>query len=146
MKDVKRVISVRNGSATDREASDVFAFQVPMPLIVVLILISAYLVIAPVVSEPSIGFLLAALLILSGLLFYYPFVYRKIEWKLVGECADRSIVLCTRASPSHRENQHGLDEFLFATSSASEHLAMSSIAVLSNKIPLIHTHRTVRRQ
>jgi len=44
-----------------------------------MILVAIYLVVIPVVSSPNIGFLIAALLILFGLVFYYPFVYRKIE-------------------------------------------------------------------
>ena len=35
------------------------------------------------VASPNIGFLVASLLILLGLVFYYPFVYRKIELKAV---------------------------------------------------------------
>jgi hypothetical protein len=92
-KNAQRVISV---SADDDFAVwrkfFLSARQVPIPLIVAVILISIYLVIAPVVSEPSIGFLLAALMILSGLIFYYPFVYRKIEWKIVGKHFDESSV------------------------------------------------------
>jgi hypothetical protein len=36
-------------------------------------------VIAPVIADPNIGFIIASLIILFGLVFYYPFVYRKIE-------------------------------------------------------------------
>lgn len=31
------------------------------------------------ISNPNIGFLVVAVILLSGLVFYYPFVYRKIE-------------------------------------------------------------------
>jgi len=57
--------------------------KVPIPLNILIILISIYLVIAPVISNPDIGFLIAASVILSGLIFYYPFVYRKIELKFI---------------------------------------------------------------
>jgi L-type amino acid transporter 9 len=57
--------------------------SVPIPLIIVIILVAIYLVIIPVVSSPNIGFLIAALLILLGLVFYYPFVYRKIELRFM---------------------------------------------------------------
>ncbi|UJR36528.1 hypothetical protein I4U23_029249 [Adineta vaga] len=57
--------------------------SVPLPLIVIIILISIYLVIAPLIASPNIGFLVAGVLILSGLLFYYPFVYRKIELNII---------------------------------------------------------------
>lgn len=55
--------------------------KVPIPLVVLIILIAIYLVVAPVISNPNIGFLIAAVVILSSLVFYYPFVYRKIELK-----------------------------------------------------------------
>ncbi|CAF1388436.1 unnamed protein product [Rotaria sordida] len=57
--------------------------SVPIPLIIIIILISIYLVISPVISNPNIGFLVALILILFGLIFYYPFVYRKIELKFI---------------------------------------------------------------
>lgn len=44
-----------------------------------IILVAIYLVIAPVINKPNILFLFATLLILFGLVFYYPFVYRKRE-------------------------------------------------------------------
>ncbi|CAF4190769.1 unnamed protein product [Rotaria socialis] len=53
--------------------------SVPIPLIIIIILISIYLVVAPVIAAPQLGFLLASLFILFGLVFYYPFVYRKME-------------------------------------------------------------------
>jgi L-type amino acid transporter 9 len=59
--------------------------QVPIPLIVLIILVAIYLVVVPVISSPSIGFLIAAILILFGLVFYYPFVYRKIELKCMSK-------------------------------------------------------------
>jgi hypothetical protein len=43
------------------------------------------LILAPVISSPNIGFLVAGLLILAGLVFYYPFVYRKIELNIMSE-------------------------------------------------------------
>ncbi|CAF1292413.1 unnamed protein product [Rotaria sordida] len=57
--------------------------SVPIPLVIIIILIFIYLVISPVISNPNIGFLVALILILFGLIFYYPFVYRKIELKLI---------------------------------------------------------------
>ncbi|CAF1289956.1 unnamed protein product [Adineta ricciae] len=57
--------------------------SVPLPLNVIIILISIYLVVAPLIAAPSIGFLVAGALILFGLVFYYPFVYRKIELTII---------------------------------------------------------------
>ncbi|CAF1418832.1 unnamed protein product [Rotaria sordida] len=59
------------------------AERVPIPLIIIIILISIYLVIAPVIASPRIGFLFATVLILFGLVFYYPFIYRKIEVNII---------------------------------------------------------------
>ncbi|CAF4492546.1 unnamed protein product [Rotaria sp. Silwood2] len=57
--------------------------SIPIPLIIIIILISIYLVFAPVIADPNIGFLVAFLIILFGLIFYYPFVYRKIELNII---------------------------------------------------------------
>ncbi|CAF1362772.1 unnamed protein product [Rotaria sp. Silwood1] len=58
-------------------------FKVPMPLIIFIILISIYLIIAPVISDPNIGFLIATLILLAGLIFYYLFVFRQMQPKLM---------------------------------------------------------------
>ena len=50
-----------------------------------MILVAIYLVVIPVVSSPSIGFLIASVVILFGLVFYYPFVYRNIKLGFVGK-------------------------------------------------------------
>ncbi|CAF1017870.1 unnamed protein product [Rotaria sordida] len=57
--------------------------SVPIPLIIIIVLISIYLVLAPVITSPNIGYLFATIMILCGLVFYYPFVYRKIEWNII---------------------------------------------------------------
>ncbi|CAF3534698.1 unnamed protein product, partial [Rotaria sp. Silwood2] len=56
---------------------------VPIPLILLIILIAIYLVIAPVIANPSIGFLVASCLILFGMVFYYPFVYNQVELECI---------------------------------------------------------------
>ncbi|CAF3658795.1 unnamed protein product [Rotaria socialis] len=67
--------------------------NVPIPLVIVIILISIYLIIVPVISYPSFGFLIAALVILFGLVFYYPFVYRKIKLQLMSKLRRPNYVL-----------------------------------------------------
>ncbi|CAF4949805.1 unnamed protein product [Rotaria sp. Silwood1] len=53
--------------------------KVPIPVIIFMILVSIYLIIAPVISSPNIGYLVALMIVLVGLIFYYLFVYRKIQ-------------------------------------------------------------------
>jgi hypothetical protein len=47
-----------------------------------------------VIASPSIGFLVASLLILLGLVFYYPFIYRKVELQVVSEYRRRRYSFC----------------------------------------------------
>ena len=49
--------------------------QVPIVIPVVMLCIAVYLVVAPIVESPKIEFLYAFLFVLSGLLFYFPFVF-----------------------------------------------------------------------
>ena len=42
-----------------------------------MLIISVYLVIAPIVDEPKMGYLYATLFILAGFLLYVPFLYYK---------------------------------------------------------------------
>uniref|UniRef100_A0A0L8FLW4 Cationic amino acid transporter C-terminal domain-containing protein n=2 Tax=Octopus bimaculoides TaxID=37653 RepID=A0A0L8FLW4_OCTBM len=53
--------------------------KVPIVIPVIVVIMSAYLVLAPVIQNPKIEFFFAFLFICSGLLFYFPFVYKKIS-------------------------------------------------------------------
>ncbi|XP_061557510.1 b(0,+)-type amino acid transporter 1-like [Phycodurus eques] len=54
--------------------------KVPIIIAVLMVLISCFLVLAPIIDNPAIEFLYCAIFILSGLLLYYPFVHLKVEW------------------------------------------------------------------
>jgi hypothetical protein len=49
--------------------------QVPLIIPVVVLTISIYLIAAPIIENPQIEYLYAALFILTGFIFYVPFVY-----------------------------------------------------------------------
>ena len=51
--------------------------QVPIIIPVIVLIISVYLVIGPIVDNPKIEYLYATLFILAGFLLYVPFVYYK---------------------------------------------------------------------
>ncbi|CAF1121416.1 unnamed protein product, partial [Rotaria sordida] len=57
--------------------------KVPIPIIIFMILVAIYLVIAPVISSPNVGYLIAVIILLVGLIFYYLFVFRKIQLNLM---------------------------------------------------------------
>ncbi|CAI9735029.1 (0,+)-type amino acid transporter 1-like isoform X1 [Octopus vulgaris] len=46
---------------------------------IVMLIISVYLVVAPIVQNPDLGFLYAFLLIIGGLIFYFIFVHFKVQ-------------------------------------------------------------------
>lgn len=52
-------------------------FKVFILIPVVMLIISIYLVVAPIVKDPEIGLLYAFLITIGGLIFYFPFVYFK---------------------------------------------------------------------
>ncbi|CAF3832093.1 unnamed protein product [Rotaria sordida] len=103
--------------------------EIPIPLIVVIILISIYLVIAPVISKPSIGLLVATTIMLVGLVFYYPFVYRKMELNIMTE---------SNSIHRHRPDQSPITEH--------QHVSITS-SVQSNvlKVVLIPDEPTLKR-
>ena len=49
-------------------------FQVPLFVPIVTLLVSIYLVLAPIIQTPRVEFLYAFLFVISGLIFYFPFV------------------------------------------------------------------------
>lgn len=57
------------------------AYSVPLVIPIVMVLISLYLLIAPLVDDPRIEFLYAALFVLGGLVFYLPIKLLKLTFK-----------------------------------------------------------------
>ncbi|XP_042345088.1 b(0,+)-type amino acid transporter 1 [Plectropomus leopardus] len=54
--------------------------KVPIFVAVLMVLVSCYLVLAPIIDKPELEYLYCTIFIFSGLLFYYPFVHRKVNW------------------------------------------------------------------
>ena len=52
-----------------------------------MVLVSLYLLIAPIVDDPRVEFLYAALFVLGGLVFYVPLVHFKVQVKGYGTCS-----------------------------------------------------------
>ena len=61
-----------------------FLSQVPIIIPVVVLVISLYLIVAPIVDVPQIEYLYAALFIVGGLIFYIPFVHYGVRCKIMG--------------------------------------------------------------
>lgn len=45
-----------------------------------MVLVSCYLVLAPIIDKPELEYLYCTIFIFSGLLLYYPFIHRKVKW------------------------------------------------------------------
>ncbi|XP_017771323.1 PREDICTED: b(0,+)-type amino acid transporter 1-like [Nicrophorus vespilloides] len=54
-------------------------YKVPIIIPVLVLVISIYLVIGPIIDQPTIEYLYAALFILGGMVFYVPFVHYKVR-------------------------------------------------------------------
>nr|XP_057945110.1 b(0,+)-type amino acid transporter 1 [Doryrhamphus excisus] len=54
--------------------------KVPIIIAVLMVLVSCYLVLAPIIDSPTMVYLYCTLFILGGLLLYYPFVHLKVKW------------------------------------------------------------------
>ncbi|KAK8727147.1 hypothetical protein OTU49_009718, partial [Cherax quadricarinatus] len=52
-------------------------YKVPIAIPVLVLIISVYLVVGPIIDSPKIEYLYASLFIIAGLFFYFPFVYMK---------------------------------------------------------------------
>uniref|UniRef100_A0A1B6DUD2 b(0,+)-type amino acid transporter 1 n=1 Tax=Clastoptera arizonana TaxID=38151 RepID=A0A1B6DUD2_9HEMI len=60
-------------------------YKVPIIIPVLVLVISTYLVIAPIIDTPQIEYLYAALFIFGGLIFYIPFVHYGYNSSLMGK-------------------------------------------------------------
>lgn len=61
------------------------AFQIPLIIPAIVFIFSIYLVVAPVIDDPSLPWLIATLFVLAGLLVYYPLVYKGYRMKSFGK-------------------------------------------------------------
>ena len=59
--------------------NNLLTFQVPIVCPILALIISIYLVFAPIIDDPQLAYLYAMLFILAGLIFYIPFVHLKKE-------------------------------------------------------------------
>lgn len=57
-----------------------FCLQVPIFIPILVTLLSVFLVLAPIISQPAWEYLYCVLFMLSGLIFYFLFVYYKFGW------------------------------------------------------------------
>lgn len=62
-----------------------FLFQVPIIIPVVVLVISLYLIVAPIIDVPQIEYLYAALFMVGGLVFYFPLVYYGYHSRIMGK-------------------------------------------------------------
>ena len=70
-----------------------FLLQVPLVFPVITLIVSVYLVIAPLVQDPAIEYLVVAMSILAGLIFYVPFVHYRKRLKIIGEYISTTTVM-----------------------------------------------------
>ncbi|XP_053174477.1 b(0,+)-type amino acid transporter 1 [Scomber japonicus] len=54
--------------------------KVPIVIPCLMVLVSCYLVLAPIIDKPDLEYLYCTIFIFSGLLLYYPFIHLKVNW------------------------------------------------------------------
>ncbi|UYV81166.1 SLC7A9 [Cordylochernes scorpioides] len=60
-------------------------YKVPLVIPVLMVLICIFLVVTPIVQNPTMGYVYALIFIFSGMLFYIPFVHLKKKLPIMGE-------------------------------------------------------------
>lgn len=66
--------------------------QVPIVIPIFMVLTSCYLIVAPIIDNPTLEFLYAFLFIIAGFIFYIPFVYFKYELPFMGKLGRLSLL------------------------------------------------------
>ncbi|XP_071959569.1 b(0,+)-type amino acid transporter 1-like [Antedon mediterranea] len=79
--------------------------KVPIGVPIFVICCSVYFVFAPIIDNPALEYLYAALFILSGLLFYYPFVYRGYHPKIM-KTVTKYVQLLLEVIPTTEEEKN----------------------------------------
>lgn len=79
-----------------------FGLQVPIVIPILVTLIAVFLVLAPIITEPAWEYLYCVLFILSGLIFYFLFVYHKFAWaQKISSKYHRAVVLLKHGQAEH---------------------------------------------
>ena len=68
-------------------------FQVPIVIPFIVLVVSLFLVVAPIIDQPRIEYLYAFLFIIGGLIFYVPFIHFKKELPGMGKYSCSHIIL-----------------------------------------------------
>lgn len=81
-----------------------FCLQVPLFIPIIVILVSLFLILAPIISEPAWEYLYCVLFILSGLIFYFLFVYYKFGWaqRISSKYQQKGVRKVPRLDSAHR--------------------------------------------
>lgn len=58
----------------------IVCLKVPIVVAGLMVLVSCYLVLAPIIDKPDMEYLYCVVFILSGLVLYYPFVHCNFSW------------------------------------------------------------------
>lgn len=66
----------------------------PVVLALLMVLVSIYLVLAPIIDKPEFEYLYCTIFIVSGLIFYYIFVYKKVTWahNIMSKCYPLTLI------------------------------------------------------
>lgn len=84
-------------------------YKCPLPIPIMVLGISAYLIVAPIIDKPQIEYLYAASFIAAGMLFYLPFVKYGYVPKFMGKSRLLMVIItikCTRFSTVSLNNCH----------------------------------------
>ncbi|KAM3624936.1 uncharacterized protein V6R79_003972 [Siganus canaliculatus] len=54
--------------------------RIPLVIPAIVVLVSCYLVLAPIIDKPELEYLYCFIFIIGGLLLYYPFIHLKVKW------------------------------------------------------------------
>lgn len=54
--------------------------KIPIVIAGLMVLMSCYLVLAPIIDKPTLEYLYCTIFIFSGLILYYFFIYRRVKW------------------------------------------------------------------
>uniref|UniRef100_A0A1W7RB56 b(0,+)-type amino acid transporter 1 n=1 Tax=Hadrurus spadix TaxID=141984 RepID=A0A1W7RB56_9SCOR len=75
-------------------------YKVPLIIPIIVVIICIYLVMAPILQNPTIEYLYASLFIFSGLIVYIPFVHFKIQLRIMKKITE-TLQLVLTVAPTH---------------------------------------------
>lgn len=98
--------------------------KVPIIIPIVVLIISIYLIIGPIIDKPTIEYLYATMFILGGMIFYVPFVHYGLHLKFMGKTLSYYALVLNSSLLGYAQNTNTIINYKYNQSTTATVMMM----------------------